>query len=492
MVRYLALALALALRCLLGAAAQAQAQDASREAQQPGNVLKPEEVLASSAEHFPGILERLAQRRVAEGRVTEARGAFDLVFSADSFGRVDGFYDGTVVEGGARKPLRPLGASLYSKYTVSDGTLPIYEDQYFTNNGGDLKVGVLFSLLRDRNIDERRFAETDSELALRQADLELLLTRVGVQQRALAAYWQWVAAGQQLAVYRDLLDIAEKRERALETEVRTGRRAEIFLTENRQNITRRQTLVTQAERDFRIAANRLALYYRDAQGQPLVPDARRLPPGGMIEPAPETGTAPEAAAPEVNVSAILARRPELNILETAMRRATRKVELSENDLLPRLDLSFELAEPFGSIGEGGASRDTRDAIVGFTFSVPLEQRGARGRLSQAQSRLQALEQERRQLEDRIEVELRNILLELNVARRLMQLAALEVEQSETMRRAEQRRFEQGASDFFLVNVREETAADARVRYYDAYRATQLAQAEFHAATVNLARLGIAE
>ncbi|MEQ8516987.1 MAG: TolC family protein [Chromatocurvus sp.] len=470
---------ALVLWCAL--CATSQAQDGSREP------LRPDEVLASSAEHFPGILERLAQRRVAEGRVTEARGAFDLVFSADSFSRVDGFYDGTVVNGGARKPLRPLGASIYSKYSVSDGSFPVYEDQYFTNNGGDLKVGVLFSLLRDRNIDSRRFAETDSELALRQADLELLLTRVGVQQRALAAYWQWVATGQQLGVYRSLLDIAEKRERALETEVRTGRRAEIFLTENRQNITRRQTLVTQAQRDFRVAANRLALYYRDDQGQPLVPDAERLPAAGVSTPVPES---PETQ--EMDVGAILAKRPELNILNTAMQRASRKVELSENDLLPRLDLNFELAEPFGSIGEGGVSRDTRDAIVGFTFSVPLEQRGARGRLSQAQSQLQALEQERRQLEDRIEVELRNILLELNVARRLMQLAALEVEQSDTMRRAEQRRFEQGASDFFLVNVREETAADARVRYYDAYRATQLARAEFHAATVNLARLGIAE
>ena len=163
-----------------------------------------------------------------------------------------------------------------------------------------------------------------------------------------------------------------------------------------------------------------------------------------------------------------------------------QVELSENDLLPRVDLSFELAEPFGSIGEGGASRDTRDAIVGSHCFGSIGTAPGRGRLSQAQSRMEALKQQRRKLEDQIAVELRNILLELNVARRLMQLAALEVEQSETMRRAEQRRFRQGASDFFLVNVREETAADARVRYFDAYRAAQLAQAAFHAATVNLA------
>ena len=449
--------------------------------------LEPEELLASSARHFPGILESMAQRRAAEGRVTEAQGAFDLVFSADSLNWARGFYDGTVIQGGASRALRPFGASVYSRYSVSDGTFPIYQDENFTNTGGDLKVGVLFSLLRDRDIDARRFAEMDSELALNQADLELLLVRVGVQQRALAAYWNWVAVGQQLAVFRNLLDIALKREAGLESEVRAGRRAQIFLTENRQNITRRQSLVAQAERDLRLAANRLSFFYRDENGQPLVPEEGRLPPSESIDDVSDPD-----GIPAVEVDSVLSRRPELNILETAMQRASRQVELSRNELLPRLDLNFELAEPFGRVGEGGPSRDTRDAIVGLTFSVPLERRAAKGRLSQAQARLDALQQQRRQQEDMIELELKNILLELNVARRLMQLAALEVEQSETMRRAEQRRFEQGASDFFVVNVREETAADARVRYYDAYRATQLAQAEFHAATVNLTQLGLKE
>jgi outer membrane protein TolC len=64
----------------------------------------------------------------------------------------------------------------------------------------------------------------------------------------------------------------------------------------------------------------------------------------------------------------------------------------------------------------------------------------------------------------VEIELRNILLELDIAKQLMELARQDVELSETMRRAEVRRFEQGASDFFLVNIREETAADARVAF----------------------------
>ncbi|MFT4768189.1 MAG: outer membrane protein TolC, partial [Glaciecola sp.] len=163
-----------------------------------------------------------------------------------------------------------------------------------------------------------------------------------------------------------------------------------------------------------------------------------------------------------------------------------------NELKPRLDLNLELAEGFGSIGEGGASRDGTDAIVGFTFSVPLQRRQAKGKIIQARAELESLRQEQRRLEDQVEIELRNILLELDTARQLMDLAKQDVELSETMRRAEVRRFEQGASDFFLVNIREETAADARVRFYTAYQRTRVAQANFDAATVNLSRLGIDE
>jgi len=453
-------------------------------AEQP---LLAEEVLAASEQHFPSILKALAQRQAAEGRVTESLGAFDVVFAADGFDRMAGFYDGTSLAGKVIKPLRPLGAQLYGQYSLSNGDFPIYEDEYFTNTGGTAKLGVLFSLFRDRDIDARRFGQIDAELALQQAELEVILTKVGVQQRALSAYWNWVAAGQQLAVYENLLTIALERETGLEREVSSGRRAAIFITENRQNITRRQTLATASRRDFRIAANQLAFYLRDDNGEPLQPSVSRLPAEQQFGTLPELPSVTSLDVPE-----LLERRPELQILRTGTERALQKIALSENELKPRLDLNLELAEGFGAIGEGGASRDDTDAIVGFTFTVPLERRQARGRITQAKAELESLRQEQRRVEDQVEIELRNILLELDIARQLMELARQDVELSETMRRAEIRRFEQGASDFFLVNIREETAADARVRFYAAYERTRVAQANFDAATLNLSRLGIDE
>lgn len=449
--------------------------------------LLPDEVLAAAGEHFPSILKALAERSAAEGRVTEALGAFDLVFKADGFDRLDGFYDGTALGGEASRRLRPFGAKLYGKYAISNGDFPIYEDQNYTNEAGTAKLGVLFSLLRDRDIDSRRFGEIDANLALQQADFEVLLTRIGVQQKALAAYWRWVATGRQLAVYENLLQIALQREKALEREVASGRRAAIFITENRQNITRRQTLATAARRDFAVAANDLAFYLRGDDGEPHQPPSSRLPDEAQLD---ALTMPPEPGA--LDIDATLERRPELRILQTGAERALQKIALSENELKPRLDFNMELAEGFGSIGEGGASRDGTDAVVGFTFTVPLERRQARGKIAQAEAKLESLRQEQRRVEDRVEIELRNILLELDVAKQLLALAEQDVELSETMRRAEIRRFEQGASDFFLVNIREETAANARIAFFDAVQRIRVAQANYDAATVNLSRLGIAD
>jgi len=452
---------------------------------QAARVLSAADVLDSSAAHFPSILESLAQRRGADAALLEAQGAFDLVFGADGSSRTAGLYDGSVIDSGMRQNFGPLGSSAYVGYRLSDGDFPIYEDINYTNDRGELKIGLLFSLLRDRDIDERRYRQTDATLAIREADFDLLLTRIGVQQRALAAYWRWVTAGRQLDVYDTLLQIALDRETGLEEQVRSGARAEIFLVENRQNITRRQRLATNAQREFQGAAYTLSLYYRDADGNPLSPGADQLPPAppiGAIEPL--------AVGAGFSASGGVMQRPELQILRTAIERAGNRVALAENSLKPRVDLNFEVSHGVGSVAEGGLSRDSTDAVVRLNFSVPLQQRSARGRLGRERAQIEALQQQQRLQQDLLEVEVKDILLELNVSEDLLRLAGQEVEQAETMRDAEQSRFESGASDFFLVNIREERAADARIQYLGADLERRIARINFDSMTMDLERLGI--
>jgi len=445
--------------------------------------LNLDEVLFSTSTHFPKILQSMADFRAAESRALGAEGAFDLVFDVNSYAWAEGFYDGRNLEGTASRYLRSYGAQVYGGYSVSNGSFPIYEDKRFTNTGGQMELGVLFSILRDRDIDSRRFQESDARLATREARLDVLLTRIGVAQQAVVSYWRWVALGQKQQVYNELLELALARQTGLKREVESGARPRIVLTENLQNITRRKSLLATAKRDFNVAANELSLYYRDEAGNPKTVSSELLP-----QYSPKADISTDITMRDME--AVLDIHPELKRVRNEIMRTVKQIKLNENDLLPKLDLQLEVAQPLGTIGEGGISRDETDVIVGLQFSVPLEQRKARGALSESKAELSSLKQRERLIQDKIQLQVKNILLDLQASQELLKLANDEVNQSEILRDAEHRRFQQGASDFFLVNVREETAAEARIKYLLAGLQRETARASFDAATVNLSKLGI--
>lgn len=447
--------------------------------------LLPEAVLRSSALTFPSVLEAFEREAAARSDQLTADGAFDLMLKGEYYDRITGFYNGGVGKAEARQPLRPYGADVFASYKVSDGTFPIYENINNTNQLGEVKVGALFSLLRNRDIDARRFGIEDARLAASQARLDVMLVQLNVQHEALRAYWRWVAAGEEIRVFEELLEIAEARQIGLTREVSEGARAQIALTENEQNLLRRRTLLEEAKRNFTVAANSLGFYLRDASGRMIVPTREQLPDSERLKaiPPPETLLA-------VPMSEVIQNRPELAAFRVALERAVNKVELRRNDLQPKLDASVELSRDFGPVGAGGSSFDSTDTVVGVTFSVPLQRRQARGALQRAEAELRETELRQRRIADQITTDVANIVANLTAALKLGELADAEVKQASQMVQAERTRFRLGAGEFFLVNAREETAANAQISAIRADLAGRLAEASYNAATMNLTALGL--
>lgn len=437
-------------------------------------------VLRSSAQHAPAILEAIARERQAAGRRVTAEGAFDLLFEGDAQSRVLGYYDGTVVEGRATRPLATNGGALYGRYRVSRGVFPVYEDRSFTNRLGEVKVGAVFSLMRDRLIDDRRgrLGLAGSDIMLAQLDREMVA--IGVQRRAIDAYQTWVVAGMRVRVYRDLLALATERQASIERQIELGARPQILGVENRQNMVRRQTLLVRAEQDLAAAANALSFYLRDSAGDRVVPGAERLPAGF-----------PELRLPMLGPD--LTRRierPDLDAILVRLEQVEVKQRLAENELRPRLDIRAEAAKDVGPPGLGGSSRTPAEAIVGLRFSLPLERRAARGKIAEAAAERDGLRYRRKLIEDQILVEVNGLAIQATTADRLLSLAADETALANRMAEAERRRFQLGASDFLVVNLREESAADARLRQLDVEYRRSAARAELVAATADRAQLGL--
>ncbi|MEM9310525.1 MAG: TolC family protein [Pseudomonadota bacterium] len=470
--------------------APARAQDIEPNAQPLAaslreDTLLPEAVLRSSALTFPSILEAFEREAASRSDQLAADGAFDLILNAEYYDRYTGTFSGGYAEGKITQPIAPFGGEIFGSYRLSDGDFPIYENIYNTNELGEFKVGALFSLLRNRRIDQRRFAVEDTRLAASQARLDVLLVQLNVQFEALRAYWRWVAAGGEVQVYEGLLEIAEARAIGLARQVEAGATPEIALTENEQNLIRRKSLLEEAKRTFVTAANSLSFYLRDESGELIVPLREQLPATEQLAVLPSMQSLLAMAR-----SDILDQRPELRNFRLQLERARNKVELQRNDLKPTLDATVELSRDFGPIGDGGPSFDSTDTIIGLTFTVPLQRRAARGAVQRAEAELRAIERQEQRTADQIRVELDNILANLNASLRLASLANDEVTQRNTMVEAERKRFALGAGNFFLVNVREEDAADAQIRAIRADLTGRLAAASYSAATMNLTELGL--
>ncbi len=474
----------------LGAPVPAGAQDIvpleeSLEVALTTGPLTADEVLRSSALTFPAILEAFEREAAARSDQLAADGAFDLLLKGEAYDRLTGTFSGGFAKAEARQPLRPLGAEVFGSYRLSDGRFPIYENINNTNQAGEVKVGALLSLLRNRDIDARRFSIEDTRLAASQAQIDVLLVKVNVQHEALRAYLRWIGAGEEIRVFEELLEIAEARQIGLTREVNEGARARIALTENEQNLLRRRSLLEEAKRNFATASNSLAFYLRSSNGQMVLPTREMLPDLTQLK-----------AVPPVDdlllkpMSEVIRSRPELRTFQLAIERATNRVELRRNDLKPSLNASVELSRDFGAVGDGGPTFDSTDTVVGLTFSVPLQRRQARGALQRAEAELRETELRQRRIADQITTDLGNILANLSAALKLGELANAEVKQAQQMVQAERTRFRLGAGEFFLVNAREEAAANAQINAIRANLAGRLAEASFNAATMNLGALGL--
>ncbi len=436
-----------------------------------------DEIFGASAVQAPQIIEAMARVRQAEGRALSAEGAFDTVFDVDVQSRVLGYYSGTFLEGKATRPLTGNGGSLYGGYRVSSGTFPIYEDKAYTDRLGELKIGGLFSLLRDKAIDERRGRISIAARDIDAARLEREMVAIGVQARAAATYQNWVAAGLRLKAYQALLDLAKQRRAGIARQVQLGARPAILLTEADTNLVRRRALVVRSEQEYAAAANALSFFYRDENGERLVPVMDRLPASlpGFRPTRPGTPAAD---------------RPDVQTISARLAQSELKLALAENELKPRLDVRGELSYDIGPTGPGGKSRDGKEAIVGLRLTVPLQRRAAKGKIAEARAEIDGLRTRQQLVREQIAVEVKGIAIAVDGAAKTARLAADEARLAGDLAAAERHRFDLGASDFFLLNMREEAATDARVRLLDAEARAALAGIDLAGATADRAALGL--
>lgn len=461
---------------LLAAPSALRAQDPSGDPTGGGELegpLRLEQVLEQVEGTYPPLLAALIERDIREGRFRSARGVFDVDLFSKFGGTPDGYYEYSTLEAGAEQFLGVWGSTVYGGYRLTEGDdLPDYYRQR-TNADGEGTVGLRVPLLRGGAIDKARAGVQAAEIENRAAGPVIDRQRLDFGRAATVSYWKWLASGRKLQLARQLLEIAENRQAALEAQAEQGLVADIDLVDNRGLVVSRRLEVVAAERDFQAAALSLSLFFRTDDGRPVVPGEDALP---VDFPVPDL---PVELDPGVDVQRALARRPELIRLALDVERVEVERALARNTLLPYLNANVEAARNWGD--ELYVDRSETELRAGVEFKLPLQRREARGKVQEVEGKLFQAQQKLAFARDKVAAEVQAFYVTLETALQRSELAATNVELALELQAAEQERFRVGASDLLSLQIREQKAFDAQKKAVEALLDFHTALADYRAA-----------
>ncbi len=427
-----------------------------------------------SLPNHPTLAAQRARVAAAEGARVSADGAFDL--SAALFGQAmaNGYYDWWRAGATLTQPTTLYGATLSAGYRVGGGDFQSYYD-YETLDAGEVRAQIRVPLLRDGAIDPARAGIRRAEIGIPIARAEVDEQALRLRRDAALAHVRWVAAGLKYRVARHLLDLAENRDAQIAGHVRAGALPAIEQIENRRAILMRRRDLIDAHRALESAGIALSLFHRDRRGEPIVPAPERCP----TRFAPPTLDLAEVQRLGTRA---LELRPEVSRAELTIGRADVAVELADNQVLPRLDVSIAVSQ---DLGEGTVDRRAAlgDPVLEgmLVLSVPLQQREARGRRATAEAEVEEARERARLVGDQVRAEVRDAVSALNAAAERIDVARDTAEVAEQVAAAERARFELGATTLLVVNLRETASADAESAHIDALAALLAAEAHWKAA-----------
>ncbi len=342
-------------------------------------------------------------------------------------------------------------------FTCSAGTGPVFfpqSDLHLFYPQQAAIVGGVVHLLRGFMMNEEYAEFQQAELAGPQAEVKVAQKRQDLYLAGAVQYWDWQVAVKQADVVKRTLAVAEERYHMVEGRSKSGAVAPIDVVEAREEVQRRREAAIAAQRKVEYEQYKLALFLWE-NGQPVTPRPEWAPEfqGETPLPSEEDVAAFKVAAME--------DRPEVRDLYIDAKLNNIELKLAKNNLLPKLDV------------EGGPAVGGIYWIGGFgyrfgmLFSMPLFNRGARGKVLHAEAEQERLAWKIAYTERQVQIDIDNWLSAIVRARDRMKAATEALRLAKTLEEGERARFNMGATSVLFVNLRERAVVGAA---YELYRA----------------------
>jgi outer membrane protein, heavy metal efflux system len=407
--------------------------------------LTEEELVHSIVNHFPLIEEASLKLESSRNEVIAARGAFDHKLKIKSRNAIEEKYDNSYIESTIEKQTTLGGLSLMAGHRQGRGLFPAYDGKYETSGAGEIFAGFTLPLLRNLQTDEMRTDLLIAKLDKNIAKAELELKKNIYIHKGLSLYYKWLFSNQKVKIREDVLSIAESRQEMLEKKFSAGDIDRLKLTDNKRSIDKRKDELAKARLEQRDARTELALYYRDQTGLQKDLGIEKLPVDD-IKPLSDQSFEQKLL-------------PQLQIIENELKILDSRKNFYSQSKLPGLGIEVLGARELSP----NDPYDQDRLVIGVRFDYPLENRKAEGKTVSSEYKYLALKKQRDFLHDRLKREYEFSVEVVNTSKQRWSFTSEEFKKTLVIAQAERTRWNQGASDLYIVNLREQDAAEADIK-----------------------------
>lgn len=426
--------------------------------------ISPSVIRESALKYHPSVLAALENMRAAEESVRGARGAFDAKIVSDYKRQTKHDYNTTLTRTQLEKPLRFANSKIYTgieQISNPNGFLsPIYHTGNPTTQTGNYTlVGLRFSLWRNLLIDPDRALLQSAKLDAKIAKGEKRLKELDIGRLGQLAYWEWVTAKKVKSVYEELLKNGETRNEYLDARNKKGDIGQILITENEQYVaSRKGALQASTERLLR-AEYALSLFYRDQNGDPLIPASSE-----SFEDYPSNlAVMLDNVDLNSNLDELIKKRPDLKNLAWGVEKTEVDLDLAKQDLKPKIDVSTEY---FKRTVDHRPKMPLDYLMVMAQVSVPIERNLGNGNIAAARARQMVARRKLSFGEQTYKAEIMALRGALNLRLEQVKQSEVEFTKATELVASETYKFKTGGGNLFLVNLREQAQANAEASFHE--------------------------
>ena len=398
----------------------------------------------------------------------KAQGAFDSKLKLENKDWATGYYDANISKVSIERPLGLLGSSISVGHQRTSGLLPIYQDEFNTLSDGEYFVNLQFELLRNRSIDQDRLNVANSKIMESLQKLQFQLEQTEILRNARIAYAKLIASALTMDTYEKLLQLALNRQKAIETKVKRGDLAKIYLTENQQYIAKRKVDLIKAKQKFESSVQYFGLFYRDSNGVPIY-IAKEDINHNLNKFNPE-----ELSKEEFNLA--LQNNPHFKIFNLKLDSQENVIDFKSNQTLPKLSIKVGSSQ---NNGDGPKNLQEQENIIALNLEIPIERRKIDSDFAMSKIKLKQIKFKQKMFQDNFYNQFRTLQLRIHANQSALETIINEVSYATILEEAERVKFEQGASDFFVLNLREQNSVDAQIKRIQTNLELTIARAFYH-------------